>query len=361
MKILIADTSYPINSRNEKIAASLAERFGVGSIEILCWNRDNSVEKPYRYKTYFYDEPSPLGKLVRKFVKLAGFGKFLGKVIRQGKYDFVIASHWEVLFLASLYKTAGQKLIYENLDIPTGAVPVRRIMEIFEKIGLRKTDIIIHASRFFQPLYSKYGSIRQILLENKPVNVRIQAGNARRRDDSRLHLVFLGNLRYENIMRNLIDAVRCDNAVTLTFHGRGGILNSLRDYAAGLGNVSFTGAYAQDDLPSIYADADVIWAGYPNDDYNVRFAISNKFFECTIFGVPGIYSNCTCLGEYVEKKRIGWSVDPNSPESIRQLLIRLERNRDELEQKKAALAKHRLTETCWEEDVCGLIKLIAGN
>lgn len=361
MKILIADTSYPINSRNLKIADSLAKAFTEDAVEIVCWNRDNSDFKPYRYRTYCYDKFSPLGKLAKKFLNLKGYGKFLSGVIREGNYDVVIASHWEVLFLASRCKQKGSRLIYENLDIPTaGRTFMRRFMEWLEGIGLRKTDAIVHASRFFQPLYAS-SPAAQFLLENKPVTEQHPLPGKPAAEGVRLRVAFLGNLRYENIMRNLIDAVRGLEGVELTLHGRGGILGSLKEYASGLSNVTFTGGYSQADLPEIYSGADVIWAAYPNDDYNVRYAISNKFFECTTFGVPGIYSDRTLLGDYVVSHHTGWDVDPFSREAIRDLFVQIRDNRSEIDERKAALSEEKKSATSWEHDIRELIAYIANN
>ena len=34
----------------------------------------------------------------------------------------------------------------------------------------------------------------------------------------------------------------------------------------------------------------MVWAAYPNKDYNVKYAISNKFFESLVYEKPTFFS-----------------------------------------------------------------------
>lgn len=354
MKILIIDSGYPINYRNVKIAGSLAKEFGKDNIEILCWNRENLPENPYAYKTYFYKKTSPFGAFFQKFINLAGFGKFIKNIMDNERYDIVIASHWEVLFLVSLYKKKKQKLVYELLDLPTN--PFRRIQVVFEKIGLAKTDVISFASPFFSKLYSKY-NIKKVTLENKPAETFKVIPSPQKTNDV-LHISYIGILRYPETMKNLIDSVRGNDRFKLSLHGRGAILEELKEYAADCKNIIFTGSYTADRLPELYATSDIVWAAYPKDDFNALYAVSNKFYECTLFAVPGIYTLGTELGKYVEQEKIGISVDSSSADEIRKTFEKLRTNRELLKQMKESLEKRREIETLWDDDVRKFIEAI---
>ena len=84
-------------------------------------------------------------------------------------------------------------------------------------------------------------------------------------------------------------------------------------------NVFFTGKYLYENVTQLYHNSDVVWAAYPNKDFNVVYAISNKFHESLYVGIPCIYSDQTKLAELVKEKNIGFVVNPYDISSIKNL------------------------------------------
>lgn len=64
--------------------------------------------------------------------------KYIKDTLNEIHPDIIIASHWSNLILVSGIKKRGQKLIYENLDIPTGGILIRKISQFLEKWALKK-------------------------------------------------------------------------------------------------------------------------------------------------------------------------------------------------------------------------------
>ena len=64
-KILLIDSSYPINTRNSKILRSLKQVYPDFDIEIVTWNRENKTI-PIENNSYVYNKFSPGGLLFRK-------------------------------------------------------------------------------------------------------------------------------------------------------------------------------------------------------------------------------------------------------------------------------------------------------
>ena len=117
----------------------------------------------------------------------------------------------------------------------------------------------------------------------------------------------------------MILAVQEIENVKLNFYGDGPDLNILKEYCNvnKFKNVIFYGRYDISEIGTIYAEADLIWAAYPNKNLNVKYAISNKFFECIAFKKIGIFSEKTKIGEFVSQNKIGLTVDPYDYEKIR--------------------------------------------
>lgn len=166
-KICLVDSTYPINTRTNKIYKSLVKEYGYDFVYVIAWNRDGrNIEDNGNY--FIFNRKAAYGSKIQKFINLLSFQKFIRKIFFNTKFDIVIASHWETLFLISKLKTKDMTLIYENLDIPTAENKcVLKILQYIEKMALRKTDAIVFASRFFAPLYSFYKK-EKLILENKP-------------------------------------------------------------------------------------------------------------------------------------------------------------------------------------------------
>ena len=123
-------------------------------------------------------------------------------------------------------------------------------------------------------------------------------------------------------------------------------------------NISFYGAYSFSQIPKIYEQSDLIWAAYPNKDYNVVYAISNKFHESMSCGKPCIYADKTKLGKYVSINNIGYTVDPYSEKAIRTLINQIKDNLPEYEKCKQNILQKKQYETTWHQDFKEIVNFI---
>lgn len=320
IRILLIDSTYPINTRNERILFSLSKLLGeTADIRLLVWNRDNSKIADAGLHTYVHNEPAAYGNPLAKLLKLKGFGDYIRRVNKEFRPDYIIASHWEVLLLASRVTDKQQQLIYENLDMPTAGNPVvLRLLQTIERRSLKKTAAIIHASRFYPDKYDFFPG-KQILVENRPQRAAVTATDVQTVVKGRLKVAFIGILRYFDVLKNLIDAAE-NLPVDILFYGDGPDMGQLREYAAGRNYVQFFGRYKYEDIAGIYASVDLIWAVYPSDDYNVKYAISNKFFESMMLNKPAVFAENTELGKMVLSKGTGFAVNPYDKTAISELL-----------------------------------------
>lgn len=247
-------------------------------------------------------------------------------------------------------------MIYENLDIPTAAsLGVRKILEQIEKWALKRTDAIVFASRFFAPLYASF-SREKFVLENKPLQIYPSPPVVKNTEN--IVISYIGLVRYADILRNLIDAVRGRKNVFLYLHGEGQDLSELKKYAQDCSNVEFTGRYEGSELPRLYAGADLVWAAYPNKDYNVKYAISNKFHESIAYHVPCVYAKETLLGDFVSEKNIGYVVDPYNVADINCIIDYVLEHRDDLLVKRQALKRYEGQEMGWNEQFQPIIEYL---
>lgn len=345
--ILLIDDCYPINTRNRKILTSLAEHYGEqAELSVITWDRNNDYQQPLP-GYHVYSKVSAYGNKTRKLLNLWGYRKFCHDTIRRLNPDVVIASHWNNLLMTPQLDRSRHMLIYENLDVPTEAYIFRKASSILEHWKMRQADLTIHASRFFTELYSpKY---RQIVLENKPT-AHVEHSSQPYTLHSPIRIAFIGLLRYREMLALLIDAVRDDGRFELFFHGDGHARQYLENHAGSAQNIHFTGRYDFEDVGRLYQQTDVVWAAYPNKDFNVKYAISNKFHESLVYGIPTVYAGNTRLGDFVVQQHIGMAVDPYSKQEIRQLLETIASKQEALQTLAANMHQFAKKQTSWKED-----------
>ncbi len=349
VKILLIDECYPLNTRNGKILGSLSRCYPDAEIHVVTWDRagqyDAVAEAGNHWQWHLYTRSATYGNRVQKLMGMFGYRAFCSQVVRMVAPDVVIASHWNNLLMLPRLNHERQMLIYENLDAPTGPALGIWLLNRVEACYMKRAALTVHASRFYTRIYpEKY---RQLILENKPV---IATEPVHYVPAKPLRIAYLGNVRYLDILKNLADAVRGDDRFVLYYHGGGPDFGQLKEYTASASNIHMTGPYRYEDIEHHYRQTDIIWAAYPNRDFNVRYAISNKFHESLAYAIPAIYADNTCLGEYVESKAIGYQVNPYSVDSIKCLLDAVARDRQGLVSRHQALVEQFRTETSWDED-----------
>lgn len=301
--ILVVDSTWPINTRTQKIVESLSS---CSSVSVCAWDR-GGAGLPAGPNDHVLRQSLGYGNKLKKLFNLWKFFLHFDRAASLTKPDIVVASHWECMFIGALLKRRyGYRLVYDCLDVPTSSnAYVLKLLWVFERFFSRKVDISIFASRFFARLYP--GVSESVVLENLPSDNLLHEPMPLEKGHLRI-VSWVGVVRYFETLKNLVDACSLVPEVELHVFGDGQDLQRLREYCAGK-NVVFHGRYSPGNLPSIYAFSDLVWAAYPSSDFNVRYAISNKYHECLKYGVPGLFSRSTLLGEMVDAAGTGVAVN----------------------------------------------------
>lgn len=329
-RILLIDISYPLNSRNQRIVFNIQKIYGKENIGIAAWNR-NETQVASSENHYIFNVPARPGDRKEKLKNIKRFRKFIRDAVMDFKPDIIIASHWDSLILCHQFGKKGVKVIYENLDMPTGNRIIRRFLRFLEHNALRNTSAIVHASRFFPTHYDTFKG-PQIIVENLPaqkINPDFQISG---RPDSTLRIVYNGGIRYASTMMNLLKAVGNIPLFEVELYGDPvgtdgyRILEEAKKYS----NIKYYGPYDYIEITNILKRADLLWAVYPSEIYNVKYAISNKYHESIAYGVPGVFAASTCLGNMVNQQKIGFIVDDKSIEDIRSKLLDIQSNKKQV-------------------------------
>lgn len=353
-RIVLIDESFPINSRNTRILVSIREAFPDCELHVISWDREQSFTQSVEPWTYhLFSKRAQYGNKIQKLLGMIGYKRYCKQIIEKILPSCIIASHWNNLLMLPSLDWHQTHLIYENLDAPTGPWLGRKLIGFIEHFYMRRAILTVHASRFYTQLYSP--SFPQLILENKlmqtpqPVDYVVHQP---------MRIAFLGNIRYLTILQNLVDAVRDDQRFELTFHGGGPDLEKLKRYIGSATNVVCTGAYDYANMAALYEKTDLIWAAYPNKDFNVQYAISNKFHESIAYTIPAVYSEKTKLADYVTSHSIGLSVNPYSAQAIYDLLVKLASCPDKLLNCHQQLLLARKNDHTWQQEIQPLLDIL---
>ncbi|AXT57335.1 glycosyl transferase family 1 [Aquimarina sp. AD1] len=353
-KILVVENLYPLQTRSFRIENSLVNNDQ--DVDSIMWNR-NGVEVTNEKNHFVFTKISR--NKFRKLISIYSYYKFIKQQLKKKDYDVLIASHWDMLFLCFLLKKKNQNLVYDNLDMPTHKYfVVRKFFRILELIALLRTDGIIYASRFFKEFYSS--KIPSVVIENKPLKYITKDYKSINNEGGKLTVAFLGTLRYIKSLKILMDAVGNLPNMNLIIKGSG-FAEELIEYKKQKGYPNVTlevGWYNYDDLGKLFLKTDLIWAAYPSKDFNVKYAISNKYFESLIFNKPCIFAENTKLGDFVIANNLGFTVDPYNKLAIESLLIKINNNRPVINKVKTSQVNHSLNEKFWEDEEKKLIPFI---
>ncbi|WP_419205922.1 glycosyltransferase [Photobacterium leiognathi] len=308
-KLLLIDTTWPINSRSDRFRLSLMKKYAV---IVSAWNRGANNNTICKENFYVLEDDIKYGNRFRKLISLPKFILHCLRVAKKENIEVIFASHWDSLICACLIKLLYKKnikIIYDCLDLPTSHNKlILKVLNFIETFCLRYTSLTIFASRFYVSLYNS--KINSVVFENYPSKSisnsyikpewRDLIENIKK--DRRKIISWIGVVRYPNILSNLLAAIEKLD-VNLFVFGDGPSLDYLKELTKNkklCNKVYFFGRYQQQDLTYIYEQTDYVWAAYPTLDYNSIYAISNKYFESNLFKTVPIFSKKTKMAENLE-------------------------------------------------------------
>ena len=360
-KILCITSSFPVHPRLKKIGESfkyVGENNGDFETVYISWDRLNN---DHSADEWTYVSREGYGNRLKKLWGLIAYFRFIKKKIHAFDPDIIICRFFDMAVIGSLL-SQNRKLVYDINDIPSDKNPiVTFIYKCLEWIALKRSDVIILSSRFFQFRYSGYSRKIQIM-ENKPEKV-IQKPGVYDFKTPRFVVSFIGVIRYFSVLENLILALK-DRNVDLLFFGYGPDDDRVKALIekCNIKNVHLFGRFSYRDIHKLYNISDIVWAAYPATTINTRNAISNKFFETILFKKPGVFNRNTSLGHYVDSHGIGYTVNPESFSEVDGLfdqILQGDRQYGEIIENMTIYEKNNAS--CWEDNKYDKFFLLTGE
>ncbi|SDP06735.1 hypothetical protein [Selenomonas ruminantium] len=276
--------------------------------DIFLWDRfsDNSLE--IKDNEYIFHKICTMGgDKLKKIPAFYCFRSVLKKIITNNCYKKIIVLNTMpgVLLADLLLNEYKNNFIYDIRDYT------------YEKYFIYKWLVrkLIANSAF--TTISSPGFIKFLGYSEKFVNNHNISNEADRFAHStilnkeKIIIGFVGAIRYYEENTALLDCLKNNDKYSFVYMGRRYPECDLFTYCQEkkIKNVSFKGAFSNNEKPVIYRGIDIINAVYGNKKNEVKTALPNKLYDAIIFKKPIMVSSDTYLADVVEKYRIGFSVD----------------------------------------------------
>jgi len=264
-----------------------------------------------------------------------------------GKPDYILASSMPIFPVVTAWylkkKLKAKKMFFEIRDLwPLTPMylkgyskwhPIVVIMAWVEKFGYRKADAIVsllpNANKYIDTISkdpSKYywipNGIDEALLEKESLPKEIVQSILK----DKFIIGYTGTMGMANALEYLIDCsilLKDQEDIHFVLVGDGYLKEELQQKVAGNGNVTFVNKINKNQVQAMLKLFSVCFVGRNNTplfDYGVS---SNKFFDYMLAKKP-VISSSNKIKDPVELSGCGYVVEPESPEAIKEAILKLQ-------------------------------------
>jgi len=332
MRVLVLNDHQRLSPRIECEIDTLAERYDVS---VLCWDRSGTAEPDENSE--YVTLPAPSGSLLLALYLPLLYLKLYGRISRTD-CDVLHVTHIMFLPLAAVVGTATNVQVvydvYERHAIEISyyfpaSKHVRQLLEQFENVCVRATDLVLTVDTPDDMLADRYRSVQshvEVLYNVPTVGTPTPNAELESRLADKEVLVYVGNISEAKGVRQMLRAFE-----TVATHRPDAYLLLIGSYqdsqapveasieAAGLEDrVEHVEWLPYDEMMTYLAVADIGLALHqPREKFRyVSTGTGRKFFTYMQAGLPIVGPEQYEIGEVVRDTGCGELVDTTDPDAI---------------------------------------------
>lgn len=278
-------------------------------LHLISWNRNGEADldapKGITKSFVFSDLIEDEDLLLKKLPRIHRYREYALKIIKRESYDRIIVLHSTpgIALLDFLCKHYRNKYVLDYRDVSHENLMLYRaaISTLSNAAGL----VIASSPAYIQFL----GNSKNIILKHNLLSA--DTSGRVKSDSNSIRVRYWGMIRHRNANLAMIDELGNDDRFELHYNGREErVAEELKDYVKKkmYRNVFFHGPYFNDERSSFAAETDIIHNVYEND-FATKGAMGNKYYDGIQFTLPQLCTYGSIMGDRVEAKGIGLSVD----------------------------------------------------
>ncbi len=287
-------------------------------LHLIYWQRDKKgdVKAPMGVVTHpFNQEMSDSLPLIKKLPLILQFGRFAKKTIKELEPDFLIVLHSTTAFTIRhlLFNKYYGRYIFDFRDVTYErkySFYKECIAQIVKHSAITFTSS--DAYRQFLPQCDKILTSHNFLIENLYKRKQYKACRNKLKIQP-IKIAFWGLLRHYDLNKLIIERLANDSRFELHYYGRaqGVMLELMKECASLYNNFFFHGEYKPCDRDDLAMSMDLIHNLYSNEDTNMPFAMSNKYYDGLMYYIPQLCMRGSYMGEKCSLYGIGLECDPH--------------------------------------------------
>lgn len=327
------------------------------NVEVLCWDRENDYKKEEIVDGVKIRRFYPYAKYGTGIKQVISFFKFISEInhyLKINSYDYLHCHDLDGIITGYLANSKQRKLIFdmhEIYEINGNRQRNKFLIRLLVKFLQSKSEKIIYLNKLQTLKLSEKSKSKLVYLPNYPETNNFF--NAEKVKSMKLRISYIGAVRQFKELKMIMDASVGINDIDIKIHGAGVAYKKLKDIESNYYNVTVTGKYNYLDSIKLYNHTDILYAIYSNENLQYKGSYPVKLFEAIITKTPIIVNKNSVLADFVEKHGIGFVVNGNDVDAIRELIMYINKNDDVLQKKANNLEKiqHKFS---WETVVSNL-------
>lgn len=301
------------------------------------------------FKTFFKDDDIKKYEVIKSeykeynlslFSRILFIFKFLIRsinIINDLEPKIIHCEHLDMLFISYVYKKLydrNVKIIYEVADLHdfvyndskkiSDKITKKIFIKIEEFLTKKINKLIITSPYFYDSYYKKFNhKIDYLFVPNAPEKDLFKDVKTSLETDN-ITIGFIGAVRYFEQLKMLIDIAGKYSKIKVFIAGSGSSYNKIKDYCSDLNFVDIYGPYDYEtEVVDLYSRVDMVYSVYNSESKNVRVALPNRLYEAIVSEKPIIASSNTKLGEFINEKGIGFTVDDQDSKDLDKFLEKI--------------------------------------
>lgn len=280
---------------------SVLEKSGV-EYEVIIWDRKGELKNVHPSVHIFSKKVK--SKLSKIFGFLAYF-RFVQKTLKAKKYD-------KLILLTTLSAFACKKMLHREykgkyiFDIRDLTYEYRQ--SFCKEVGriIKDSAFSVISSEGFKKYLPSGNYVRSHNFRYDEIESRKKSAQLNLSD--KINVVYIGLTRGDSFNKRLVEIFGGDERFSLRIAGEGCDSVAVLESANRYDNVTVSGRYELDQKADVLKDADIL-INMNLNSFNGKRLISNKYYDALILKIPQIARKGELMGEIVESKGLGISLD----------------------------------------------------
>lgn len=321
MKIAVISVSniycMPYYYKYEKLICDNSDGF-----DLIFWNRaliEESVD-PKVNKISFDTECTYNDKDKKKIFKFFAFYRFVKKQLRTKKYDkvFILGTYSLLTFFLQPFLSKHYNKNFW-LDIRDYTYEHIKMFYNREKKLIDSSYVNFISSEAYKNFLPDGNFKMAHNIDNAVIDDYFSHNSESENEDKAIRISFIGNVRYIEQNKKLIEMFANDERYLLQYFGGGSEQIEEISKEIGAKNVICEGRFKHTDTYKYYLRTDMINNLYGNSGIELTTALSNKLYFAAAFRIPILVSPNTYMEDISKRYNFGFCVDfdnPNVPDQL---------------------------------------------